>query len=105
MAPVPKAVRSLTYTCWLGPWAMYVGTEKRLPVEIGGWSPVAGFTAMSPVGNEDWSSEEKGDGQVATRIAPSGSDGTTRSSNRSNRGRYDGRARLGTLMCVFSKRY
>src|SRR5437868_3150819 len=51
---------------------------------------------MMPIGKDDWSWVEKGEGPVATRIDPSVIDGTNRSSSHSSsRRRDDGRACAG----------
>src|SRR5437879_13856780 len=88
-APVPKAVRSVTYSCWFGASAMYVGREKRPPVEIWDCDPLRGFTPMIPIGKDDWFWEEKEEGPVATRIVPSAIEGSTRSSRFSSKGRRE----------------
>src|SRR5437667_3524668 len=77
MAPVPNAVRSLTYSWPLGASQMYVGKENSPPVETTNWAPVWGCTPRMPIGNDDWSSVGKEDLPVATRIVPSAGAGAT----------------------------
>ena len=60
-------------------------------METGNCARVLGFTPIMPTGKEDWPTEEKDDGPVQTRIVPSVSEGTTRSSRYSKSKRHEGR--------------